>query len=382
MKKQLISLIMILTLVFLILPGCSSKKASEQTDVPVVGNLKYDHSMDVEYAENFQVDYYKGGYALLSITNNNTKFLVVPEGKETPENLADDISVLKRPISNVYLVAPSIMVFFTELDSLDMIRLSGTRADAWYVPEAAEAMNSGKILFAGKYSEPDYELITSNNCTLSIQSGMITHAPDVQEKLEELGITVMVDQSSYESHPLGRTEWMKFYSVLVGKEELAEELFNEQAKILDELAGTQNTGKTVAFFYVTSAGTVSARNSNDYVPKMIELAGGKYIFDNLGDPSKALSTTQMSMEDFYAGAKDADYIIYNSTIDGNVTSIQDLLAKNELFADFKAVKDGNVWCTNQNLYQDTNKMGETLGEIHTIITDGNETKLTHFYKLK
>lgn len=382
MKKQLISLIMILTLVFLILPGCSSKKASEQTDVPVVGNLKYDHSMDVEYAENFQVDYYEGGYALLSITNNNTKFLVVPEGKETPKDLADDISVLKRPISNVYLVAPSIMVFFTELDSLDMIRLSGTRADAWYVPEAAEAMNSGKILFAGKYSEPDYELITSNNCTLSIQSGMITHAPDVQEKLEELGITVMVDQSSYESHPLGRTEWIKFYSVLVGKEELAEELFNEQAKILDELAGTQNTGKTVAFFYVTSAGTVSARNSNDYVPKMIELAGGKYIFDNLGDPSKALSTTQMSMEDFYAGAKDADYIIYNSTIDGNVTSIQDLLAKNELFADFKAVKDGNVWCTNQNLYQDTNKMGETLGEIHTIITNSNETKLTHFYKLK
>lgn len=382
MKKQLLSLIMILTLVFLILPGCSSKKASEQTDVPVVGNLKYDHSMDVEYAENFRVDYYEGGYALLSITNNNTKFLVVPKGKEAPEDLADDISVLKRPISNVYLVAPSIMVFFTELDSLDMIRLSGTRADAWYVPEAEEAMNSGKILFAGKYSEPDYELITSNNCTLSIQSGMITHAPDVQEKLEELGITVMIDQSSYESHPLGRTEWIKFYSVLVDKEDLAEELFNEQAKVLDELAGTQNTGKTVAFFYVTSAGTVSARNSNDYVPKMIELAGGKYIFDNLGDPSKALSTTQMSMEDFYAGAKDADYIIYNSTIDGNVTSIQDLLAKNELFADFKAVKDGNVWCTNQNLYQDTNKMGETLGEIHTIITNGNETKLTHFYKLK
>lgn len=46
----------------------------------------------------------------------------------------------------------------------------------------------------------------------------------------------------------------------------------------------------------------------------------------------------MQMEEFYAGAKDADYIIYNSTIDGELTTIDQLLAKSSLLNDFKAVK--------------------------------------------
>ena len=49
---------------------------------------------------------------------------------------------------------------------------------------------------------------------------MIYHKPEVQEKLEQFGIPVLVEHSSYESHPLGRTEWLKLYGVLLGKEEL------------------------------------------------------------------------------------------------------------------------------------------------------------------
>lgn len=60
---------------------------------------------------------------------------------------------------------------------------------------------------------------------------------------------------------------------------------------------------------------------------MIELAGGSYIFDDLGDEEEATSTVSLQMEEFYAGAKDADYIIYNSTIEGELSSMQDLLAK-------------------------------------------------------
>ena len=42
------------------------------------------------------------------------------------------------------------------------------------------------------------------------------------------------------------------------------------------------------------------RKSNDYVSKMIELAGGKYIFNDLGTDEEGLSTMNMGMEDFYA----------------------------------------------------------------------------------
>ncbi|NCC01431.1 MAG: ABC transporter substrate-binding protein [Clostridia bacterium] len=382
MKKPLL---LILTIVISLLAGCSTMNSNTDKSInnaPVLENLTYDHSMELKYANNFSVDYYVGGYALISLSNES-RFLVVPEDMKVPEGLGDDISVLQQPISNIYLVASATMSHFVALDALEAIRLSGTDADNWYIEKAAEAMKAGNILYAGKYSAPDYELILNEKCNLTIQSEMINHSPEIIEKLEELGLTVLIDESSYESHPLGRMEWIKLYSVLVDKEVVAEKLFNEQAVVIDKLSHSKNTGKTVAFFYVTSNGSISARNTNDYVAKMINMAGGNYIFDNLGMDT-VRSTTTMPMEDFYATAKNADYIIYNSSITGTMESIDQLLELNELFADFKAVQDGNVWCTNQNLYQETNELGSMVGEINTIITtrDTTLTELKHFYKVQ
>ena len=46
---------------------------------------------------------------------------------------------------------------------------------------------------------------------------MLTSVPDVAEKLKELGINYILDQSTYEDHPLGRVEWAKLYAALVMK---------------------------------------------------------------------------------------------------------------------------------------------------------------------
>lgn len=60
---------------------------------------------------------------------------------------------------------------------------------------------------------------------------------------------------------------------------------------------------------------------------MIDIAGGEYVFRNLKGEDNAASSVNMQMEEFYAQAKDADYLVYNSTIDGNLASVDDLLAK-------------------------------------------------------
>ena len=317
-----------------------------------LAGMKYDHSLELQYADQFAVDYYEGGYALITIAGGE-RFLLVPEDKEAPEGLDADISVIQKPVQNIYLVATSAMDLFCALDGLDSISLSGTNADGWYIDKAKKAMEDGDIAFAGKYSAPDYELILSKNCDLAIESTMIYHQPEVQEKLEKFGIPVLVEHSSYESHPLGRTEWIKLYGVLLGKEDQAQKIFQEQVDKLKSVEDSENTGKTVAFFYINSMGAANVRKSNDYVSKMIELAGGEYIFHDPAEDDNALSTMNMQMEEFYAKAKDADYIIYNSTIDGELDSIDELLAKSSLLADFKAVKDGNVWCTGQNLFLET-----------------------------
>ena len=380
MKKFLICL---MTGVILLTLACPVQAAEKENTHTEIKGLTFDHSMELTYAEQFSVDYYKDGYALITIAEEG-QFLVVPEGKEAPKDLDPKIAVIQKPVENIYLVATSAMNLFCALDALDHISLSGTDADGWHIEEAKKALENGSISFAGKYSAPDYELILDKKCSLAVESTMIYHTPEVKEKLEQFGIPVLVEHSSYESHPLGRTEWLKLYAVLLDKEKEAEQLFQQQAEKLEKIQDSRNTGKTVAFFYINSVGAANVRKSNDYVAKMIDLAGGEYIFRNLGEKDNVLSTMNMQMEEFYASAKDADYIIYNSTIDGELTDISQLLAKSSLLGDFKAVKDGNVWCTEQNLFQETLELGTMIEDIHTMLTSEDETldSLTFMHKLK
>ena len=167
------------------------------------------------------------------------------------------------------------------------------------------------------------------------------------------------------------------------RKQKAQDYFDEQIKKLDELDNTENTGKTVAFFYITSNGTVNVRKSNDYVSKMIEMAGGNYIFDDL-QSDNSLSTVNMQMESFYAQAKDADYIIYNSTIDGELKSVDELIKKSDLLKDFKAVKEGNVWCMQKSMFQETTSVSDFIVDINKILTDkdADDSQLKYLYRLK
>ena len=376
--------------------SCGEPSAKVETEALTVADaavesqeeqpLNYECSLALQYAENFTVDYYEGGYTLLTTTMDGAQFLIVPENGEISESLyqkmqEQEIAVLYRPMENLYLVASSAMDMFSALDGLGAIAFSGQKEDGWYIEDAREAMKRGEILYAGKYNKPDYELIVSNNCSLAIENMMISHAPEVVEKLEDFDIPVMIDYSSYESHPLGRVEWVKFYGALLGKEEEAERIFEEQTAILARVSADTRTDKTVAFFFITSNGLVQVRQASDYVPKMIELAGGNYIFENLGDPETRRSTINMQVEEFYNGAKDADILIYNSSIDGGVSGVEELLDKCELLADFKAVKEGNVWCTTNDMYQQSLSIGYLIEDIHAVL-QGEEKDMHYLFPLQ
>ena len=85
-----------------------------------LAGLKYDHSLELQYADQFAVDYYEGDYALITIEGGD-QFLLVPEGKEAPDGLDADITVIHQPLENIYLVATSTMDFFRALDGLGSI---------------------------------------------------------------------------------------------------------------------------------------------------------------------------------------------------------------------------------------------------------------------
>lgn len=401
-KSRVVAAILILSL-FLTL-GCSfyviyqkeepvkNENVKEHTDdsveeksIPeIIGkHLLHMESMKLDYATGFFVDYYKDEKNMIYklITIGEDRFLIVPDIDSIYSDIPKEYVVLERP-KQTYLVASSVMDMMVALDMMDGIQFSGLDAKDWYIEKARETMEAGDLLYAGKYSAPDYELILNKGCDLAIENTMIYHTPEVKEKLESFGIPVIVDRSSYETDPLGRMEWVKLYGALMDCENRASEVFEEQAKQYREIATAEKRKDrpTVAFFYISANGDVKVRKSNDYMAQMIETAGGKYIFSDLkGEEGSVSSTVNMQLEEFYAQAVDADYIIYNSTIEGELENLDDFMKKSELLSRMKAVKDGHVYCTSKNLYQSSMELGTIVSDIHKMIE--GESGMTYLYPL-
>lgn len=354
-------------------------------------------SMELHYAKEFTVDFLSSfnmepkspeeAYALITIADQDT-FLLVPEGYPVPENVEEDVLVIEKPLNHVYLAASSVMDFFLKLDAMDQIAMTGTDSGDWSIPEVKELIDSGKMLYGGKYSAPDYEMILEQGANLAIESTMIYHTPEVKEELESLGIPVLTDHASLETHPLGRVEWIRLYGLLSGRYDEAKAYMDDCEMRFEELEERVSeekvdTPKKVAFFYISSNSYVNIRKPGDYLSKMIEMAGGEYFYKDLpAEEENAMSTMNLQMETFYEEAVDADILIYNSTVEGEIETIDQLLEKEQLLADFQAVKNGACWCTGKNMYQETTGTISMIEDFYEVIHEGTEDNLQYLHKLK
>ena len=385
MKKRYLIL---LTALLLVLAACAAAPQPPQTDEAPAAPaqtvswdaLSFDRTLPLQYANQFSVSYAGEDYTRVTIGDDQT-FLLVAENADVPSGVPDDVTVLQQPLRHIYLVASAAMDYFSHLDAVDRIALSGQKESDWYIEAAKTAMQAGSMVYAGKYSAPDYETILENGCDLAIENTMIYHTPEVVEQLESVGVPVLIERSSYESDPLGRMEWLKLYGALVGKEDAACAAYDTLLQDLQPVLAQEPAGKTVAFFYITTSGAVNVRKSGDYIAKAIRMAGGDYVsFDESGEEN-ALSTMTIQMESFYDAAADADVLIYNSTIDGELDSLDALLAKSPLLADFRAVQTGNVWCITKNFYQESLALGDLILDVHAVLNDKDAGDLRFLRKL-
>ncbi len=159
----------------LTLAGCGQNKTAPAN----TASLVFDHSYPLDYAAQFSADCYEGGYTMLTLTESGEQFLVTPEDAAEVAGLPESVPVLRQPVRNIYLVSTSVMDLFVHLDALDSIALSGTKAEGWYVEEAKQAMQEGRIAYAGKCSAPDYERSLAAVCTRACENTIVLHDPEV-----------------------------------------------------------------------------------------------------------------------------------------------------------------------------------------------------------
>jgi iron complex transport system substrate-binding protein len=395
MKKsnlKAISLLLAVVMLLTVFAACSNNDSkpentdntteqsqqNEQTEENYDGKLVFDHSMELKYAKCFSVDYYKGGYKLIKLVDDSA-ILVVPEGMSVPADKPENAVVLQQPVSNILVSSTPVTSLINSIGALDSISLTTYDADSWYIDDVKQAILDGKITYIGDYKAPDYEMITAAGTTFAFFSTMLTD--DVKEQLQNIGVDVILDQSAQEDHPLARVEWAKLYGAIFNKEKNAETVFNTQANYVDELSKLEKTGKTVAMFYITSKGVLYARNADDYMAKMIALAGGDYVLSDVGVGETG--TVKMEMEAFFDKAKDADYIVYIWSMGGKPETLAAFTERAEILSDMKAVKEGNVWCTTPDYFQIQNTIGSMINDIRLMMdADASTDNLTYLFRLK
>lgn len=356
----------------LALPGCSPTGEGDERAARSLDTLGEPAPVALARATQFSLDAYAGGYRLASLASGD-RFLIVPEGSAAPDGLPEGVAVVQQPLANVYLASTGMICLVDAVGALDAVGVSSVRAEDSPVEAFTERLESGEISYGGTYRAPDYELISAAGCPLAIENTNIDHVPEVRAKLEELGVTVLMEQSSREGDMLGRLEWVKLMGALFDREDEAAEVFDDVARRVEEAAAEGPAGRTVAFFYVNEDGAAVTRRSGDYFCQMIEAAGGAYVsFSEEGATESSPTTVTVEMERFYEGARDADVIVYNGTIDDGVTSLEALVEKNALLADFRAVRNGDVWTCDSNLYQQITSMADIISDLRSAIAGSGE----------
>lgn len=394
MKKWL-ALVLALTLV-LSLAACGGNQANngnaagnqtenQNTDAQqndggaADGQLVSEGMVELQYAQRFSIEKFEGGYRMITAGSEGTggpkKYMVVPEGMSVPEGLEEDVIVLQLPLDNIYCASSSMMSLTATLGALDHIKLCALDYDSWQLDEVRAQMDAGKLAYSGSYKEPDYEMMTANDIQLYLDTTMIDGYPEVLEKFSELGITSLVEDSALESHPMGRVEWIKVLGVLYGMEDEANAYFDDQVEKFNAACAEESLGKSVALGYITSSGKCYARNGGDYIAQLIEMAGGDYVCADV-EPDQT-GNTSMTFEEWYDKFVDADYFFYYN-LGVEFSSIQDMIDYNPLFADFKAVQNGNVWVTCDGFSQKSADIVGVITDMNTVLTSEDNTVTTDF----
>ena len=329
--------ITLLLLFILVLAGCKKNTPAGQNDS--LPQTEY----AIHYAKGFEVKKYED-YTLVSIrdpwdtTRMLETYVLVERNKELPQDLPQG-TIVRIPLSNVATYSTIHCSTLNELGSIDIIK-GVCEPEYIKLPQIQQAVKDGSIENLGMASKPDVEKI------IMLSPDAIFATPIqgwTYGNVEKTGIPILETIDYTESHPLGRAEWIRFYSLFIGKEQLADSLFaitekkyNEIKKMVSETTDRPSTLTDIRF-----QNKWNMPGGKSFMANMLADAGASYPWadDN--------STTYMplSFESVLdkAGGADVWIIKYNWPKDMTYESLK---KEYKPYANFKAFKEKNIYGCN------------------------------------
>lgn len=319
-------------LLLIFFAGCQSKQTVEQATSPLT-------KTSLKYAEGFIVSQENGCKRVEVIRpyqNSTTgiKYLLVPRGVTIPEH-EPGTRIIRIPITTIictstthiplldYLGLSESLIGFPTTDYISS-EITRARIDAGAVTELGidKGMNLERIALL----KPDVVM----GYTLSGDFGQF-------KKIEELGVTVILNAEYLERHPLGRAEWIKFMALFFNKEAEADSIFNSIESVYLE---TQRLVNTTAIRPTVMSGVVYGDTwflpgGKNYAAQLFQDAGFNYLWSD----TDSNGYLELSFESVLEKAHEADYWIGVASF----KSLKELESADTRYAKFAAFKKGNVF---------------------------------------
>ncbi|HEY0741586.1 MAG TPA: ABC transporter substrate-binding protein [Chryseosolibacter sp.] len=322
-----------LFIISLVLLSCETKISNTSS------SSKDTTAVSLKYAEGFKVSKV-GNIKLVEVTypyqgaSSGYTYMLVPEGEAVPTHDAKT-KIIRTPIKTIVCTSTTHIPLLDYLDESE--KLVGFPTTDYI---SSEKMR--KLIDAGKVEELGVDKGLNMEKLAVLKPSMVmgyTMTGDYGQykKMEELGVSVVMNAEYLEKHPLGRAEWIKYMALFVNKEEQADSVFDAIEKNYNEtLAKIQvsSTKPSVLSGIVYGDGWFLPGGQN-YAAKLLKDAGTQYLWAD--DPSNGY--LELSFESVYEKAHDADLWIGVATM----KSLNELKNADQRYSKFKPFQQKQVY---------------------------------------
>lgn len=321
-----------IVLSIILLTACSIKNGEGSSAEAADGNL---------YAKGFRIEKHKD-FTLLEVSDpwqdsHDVLYRYILSDK--PELIPDSLgnfSQVKTPVQRCVVLSTTHVAMLEELN-LEHTIVGTSGCNYIYSSGARERISSGDIKEVGYGVQLDYEGIVAMNPDVLFLYGVEGNVVSVLEKLKDLGIPAVFCGEYLEEHPLGKAEWLRYFSVFFEMEEKADSLFSAVDSAYNYLRtripSRARHPKILSGLPWKDVWYMAGGKS--YAAKLISDAGGDYLWKE----TRTSQALPLNLESVYQRAVEADIWINP----GVARSLDDIVKADARFSHLSVVRSGRIY---------------------------------------
>ena len=300
-------------------------------------------SDSIQYAQGFTVQRFDT-YIMVEVrdpwdsTRLLQRYLLVDRTKSVPGGLPKG-TIVKVPVKDIVIYTSVHAAIIDQLHETDKV-IGVCEPRYMDTPAIQEGIQAGRIADLGEATSPNIEKMIESGAELVIASPFqnSSYGP-----VEKIGIPIIEGADYMEAFPLGRTEWIRFYGLLFGKEEMADSIFKETEQaylsLKDLTANIDNRPTVLSEKKFGSSWYVPSGDS--YMAHLIEDAGADYMFKDL----PGAGSTPLAFETVFDKAIHADIWLVKYNQSSEMT-YNDLRSEYTPYENFDAFKKKRIYTCN------------------------------------